>query len=954
MKFFKYSILVLSLFLIAVGVNAQTSGVKGVVKEQATGDVIPGANIMVEGFPNKGTSTDFDGNFSIALVPGKYKLTFSFVGMENKVIEITIKANEFVDISVPMGTGENTLTEFVIIETISTNTVGAVISEIKEADNVVVGTSAQEIQKSQSNQSSADVARRIPGLTVIDNRFVMVRGLSERYNAVLLNNSLTPSVESDVKSFSFDLIPSQAIDRFMVYKSPSPDLPGEFAGGAIKVYTRNIPDSNSIYGGYTMGFRSETTFQDFALNNKQSSDWLGFGLGNRRFPDGFPTNVRNITDPAQLDALGKSLPNNWAYETVKASPDHRFNIGFDNKFTPRDSTKTWVIGAVNQINYSNSWQYLNSNRLDYNTYDEVTQESDSVFYYIDGISQRQYRFAALSNWGFRNKGNRIDFRNLFNQLSTNETTLREGSNFEEGTDRKEYAFRYNQRSIFSSQLTGSHDFNNDAEGKALDKIDWTVGYSFAKRNDPDWRRIRYTRAIGSTDPFIAYIPFAAQPFYMGRLFLEMNENVIMGAANYEHRFLFKDKDGFIKKFQPTVKAGTYLENKTREFAIRNIGYAPASIFTFDWTLAELSLDSLFLPENINSTTGMKLDEDTKGADSYKAENRLRSYYAMVGLPFTERWNLTGGLRIEDNTQILRSNEITGDTVNAEFHIVRALPSGNISFHIIQDTLLLRAGYGKTLNRPEFRELAPLSFYDFIFNAINTGNPNLETPSIDNFDFRAEWYPNNGEMISAGFFYKKFVNPIEIYFVPGVGSGGTRSFTYDNALSAVSYGIEFDIRKKLADPSDSNFLSRFSIVANASFIKSNVELSEADAQTGVDANRPMMGQSPYIINAGIYYEDPENGWSINLLYNRIGERIVIVGIPGIPEVYEMPRNLLDLTISKNIGKYATIRLSANDIFNNKFVLLQDANGDDKLDAETDQVMQFYRRGSYFTAGFSFRI
>jgi outer membrane receptor protein involved in Fe transport len=417
---------------------------------------------------------------------------------------------------------------------------------------------------------------------------------------------------------------------------------------------------------------------------------------------------------------------------------------------------------------------------------------------------------------------------------------------------------------------------------------------------------------------------------MGRLFLEMNENIWMGAANYEHRFLFKDKTGVIKKFQPTLKVGTYLENKSREFSIRNIGYAPSSIFTFDWNLANLPIDSLFIEENINSTTGMKLDEDTKGADSYKAENKLRSYYAMVRLPFTKRWNLSAGLRIEDNTQILRSNEITGDTVNVEYHIVRGLPSGNLSYHIIEDTLLLRAGYGKTLNRPEFRELAPLSFYDFVFNAIYTGNPELETPSIDNMDFRAEWYPNAGEMISAGFFYKKFFNPIEIYFVPGVGSGGTRSFTYDT------------------------FLSRFSLVANASFIKSKVELSEADAQTGVDATRPMMGQSPYIINAGIYYEDPKSGWSINLLYNRIGERIVIVGIPGIPEVYEMPRNLLDLTISKNIGKYASIRLSANDIFNNKFVLLQDANNDDKLDIDTDQVMQFYRRGSYFTAGFTFRI
>jgi hypothetical protein len=951
MKFQFHLIYVLAFMLMNVSVFAQQTGVKGTVTDKMTGEPLIGVHVVVEGLPNKGTVTEIDGTYAIVLSPGKYKLTFSFVGMVSNTVEITIAEKQIITADVVLG--ENELTTVVVEATMSTNTAAAVTKEIKEEKGVVSGTDGTTIAKSASNQSTADVARKIPGLTVIDNRFVVVRGLSERYNAVLLNNALTPSVETDVKSFSFDLIPSQAVDRFLVYKSPSADLPGEFAGGAIRIYTRNLPDSNAIYGAYNAGFRSGTTFQDFSVNNAQSSDWTGFGLKNRLLPEGTPSNIRNIPF-SQIEAFGKSLENNWAIDKMNAGIDHRFNIGFDHKFKPKNEEKKWSLGAVNQLNYSNTWQYFLSERNDYNTYDEVTNTSDTIFAYKDNIYQRQYRFAALSNWGFTNgEGTRIDFRNLFNQLSTNETTLRGGQNFEEGTDRQEYAYRYNQRSILSSQLTGRHEFTEDAKGKPLNIIDWTLGYSFAKRNEPDWRRIRYTRPIGTTDPYAAYIPFSAQPFYMGRLFIEMEENILMGAINYEHKFLFKNSKKEIHPFQPSLKAGLYLENKSREYGIRNIGYAPSNIFTFNWAMVNQPVDSILMPENINNTTGLKIDEDTKGADSYQAENKLRSYYAMAILPFTDRFNAVVGMRLEDNTQILRSNQISGDTVNVNYHIVSALPSASVTYELIKDTMQLRAAYGKTINRPEFRELAPLYFYDFIFNAINSGNPDLQTPSVDNFDFRWEWYPHAGEMISAGLFYKKFTNPIEVYFVPGGGSGGTRSFTYGNALSAVSYGIELDVSKSLGNPLDSTFISRFSIVANASFIKSEIQLSDEALQTGLNPSRPMMGQSPYIINAGIYYNGPQ-GLEFNIIYNRIGERIVIVGVPGIPEVYEMPRNLLDLTVTKRINKNISVRLSAQDLFNNPFRLLQDANLDGKLNVDNDQLMQYYKRGSYYTIGFSFRV
>ncbi|MBX7094121.1 MAG: carboxypeptidase-like regulatory domain-containing protein [Flavobacteriales bacterium] len=941
--------LLLMIFLCTGSFALAQTGIKGIVKDKLTGETLIGANVKVEKVSGKGASTGLDGDFQILLNPGTYKVTASYISYKDKTIEVTVTQGALTELVFAMETESSVIDEVSIEVTRITNTEQAVINEIKNEDQVVSAIGAQEIQKT-SMRDAAEVARRIPGVTVVDNRFVIVRGLTERYNAVMLNNALAPSVETDAKSFSFDLVPSQVIDRFLIYKSPSADLPGEFAGGAIKIYTKNFPENNSIYGGYSLSYRPGTTFDEFKSNGSSKGEWLGFGKKGRDLPSSFPENVRDITDPTQLQSIGQSLNNDWSLQNKSAMPDQRFNLGFDRIWT--DSITKRKIGMVTAINYTNSNLHFISNRYDYNTFDEITKTSDTIFGYHDTIYQKQYRFGAITNWGYKKGNTTIDFRNLFNQMAFNETTLRGGENHEEGNDRKEYAYRFNQRSILSSQLTGNHIFKEDANGNAVDVLDWTLGFSMARRSDPDWRRVRYTRDIGTQNPWQAYIPFSAQPFYMGRLYLNMNENIMMGAANYEHTFISFDKDGVIKKFQPKIKGGFYVENKARDFSVRNIGYATSNFMNFNYSIPYQSIDSLLQPANIDPVTGLKIDEDTKLSDSYHAENKLRSFYLMGTLPW-ERFNLVAGVRAEDNTQILNTGTITNQPLDTSYHTFRILPSINMAYHLKKDTMLLRLGYGRTLNRPEFRELAPLTFYDFVFNAIYSGNPELQTPSIDNIDLRWELYPHAGEMISAGVFYKYFKNPIELYFQPGVGSGGTRSFTFGNALSATSYGGEIDIRKSLQD-TKIGFIEDLTIVANASYIFSKIELSDGQANTGLNASRPMMGQSPYILNGGLYYQNDSLGLSISLIYNRIGQRVVIVGVPGIPEVYEMPRNLMDLTVSKDLGKYVTLRFSIQDIFNNSTMLLQDANGDGKLDRANDQKMQEFKRGSYFTFGASFRI
>lgn len=925
---------------------AQTGKIAGKIIDKKNGEDLIGASVLIMG-TSKGSATDIFGSFEIPNVePGTYSLQVRYISYKTiEIQDVTVEPGKTATVNISMETDDGLkLDEVVVKSSRVTNTESAVLIETKKADMVVTAVSAAQIAKSQ-DRDAADVARRIPGVTVIDNRFVIVRGLTERYNAVLLNNAFAPSVEPDVKAFSFDFVPSSMIDRFMVYKSPSPDLPGEFAGGAIKIFTKNIPEKTGVQLSYQTSFRQGTTFRDFSLNPGSSTDWLGFDNGMRDLPAGFPANVRDVPteDTASLDALGRSLKNNWGYETKSAMPDHRAGVTINGvKQLPK-----FKFGNITSISYTSTSIFTPSTRSDFNAYDVITQSSDTVFHYNDDIFMKRAKVGVLQNNAFslgKDGDHKIELKNIFSQDGINETTLRSGRNFEEGTYRQEYSYRYKQRTIYSGQLSGNHEFETSQT-----KFDWTGGYSMGKSTDPDWRRARYTKdvAAGPDDPYTAYVPFSAQPFYLGRLYFNTDEDIFMGSFNLEQRFRSKKHE----KFVPGLKAGSYIEKKNREFSVRNIGYAMGNFSSFDYSIAEQPIDQIFAPENINSVTGLKIDEDTKGSDSYDASNFLRAYYGMVMLPLW-KFNITGGVRIEHNTQDLNSYDITGAPINVNNDIVSVLPSANVAFNI-HERMLVRAAYGKTVNRPEFREIAPFYFYDFVFNAINLGNSNLNIAQVHNVDLRWEFYPTQAEVISIGAFYKRFEDPIEKYFMPGVGSGGTRSFTWGNAYTANNYGIEVEIRKTFAKLAPNvRFLRDLGVVANGAWIESRVQLSKNSSTE--DNERPMMGQSPYVINTGVYYQNDSINLSANILYNVIGPRIVIVGVPGIPEVWEMPRNTLDFTISKGIGKHFDIRLSVQNILNAKYMLLQDANVDGDLDRHNDQSMQSFRVGQYYTVGVSYKL
>lgn len=891
--------------------------------------MIPGTSL--------GAVTDIDGRYIIEKVPaGTYTLRLTFIGyITEELPQVTVKSGETTTFHYKMSTESKTLKDAEVVATRITNTENAILAEMRKSEQIVNGVSSQQISKTQDRNAS-EVIRRLPGVTLMEDRFIVVRGLSERYNAVLLNDALAPSAEADKKAFSFDIIPSSMLDRVMIYKTGAPELPGEFAGGVVKVYTKNVPDEDFVSAGITYGIRSNTTFREFNRASLSKTDWLGMDNGSRDLPAAFPSNISGLSNAQQVE-LAKLLPNTWIAREQSAPIDQRYNMGFAKTIRLGKVTLSNITG----ITYSNTYETRIAENINYNQFDLVNLLSDTIYSFNDVTNTNRVAAGVLSNFSvIINSRHKIEFRNLYNQSGSNGTTIRTGYNIEEGNEVRNYAFRYFERNMYSGQLSGSHDFNQENT-----KINWTAGYNSTNTNEPDYRRIRTFRSTVDNQPdFYIQVNSTASQADAGRFYSELAETSYLGALNLEQN---------IKKLSDTrtlkLKAGLYTESKSRTFNARWLAYTKARTDRFDIDLLQLPLDQVFNVTNFNDSTGFTIDEGTNGTDRYIADNFLTAAYISTTWPLTDKITISGGVRFEYNRLQLSSSDNNGKPLEVDNPINSLLPSVNVSYNLTPKTLL-RAAYAKTLNRPEFREIAPFSYYDFVFNNVLFGNPGLQTPEIHNMDLRWEAYPAAGELISAGLFYKQFFQPIEQYFKPGAGSGGTRNFEYRNAVSAYSTGVEVEARKSLDPIFKAGFLSRLGITANASVIYSRVNLG--DEAVGQKKERIMMGQSPYVINTGLFYNQPEHQLQCNLQYNIMGKRLFVVGTQGTPDVYELPRNVIDFTVTKGIGKHIEIKAGIQDILNQSVVLRQDSNEDGKI-TPNDELMFRFNRGTYYTFGINIR-
>jgi len=955
--------LTLLFFIVSGSLYAQKGSLKGVVTDKKTNETIIGASVLIVG-TQTGVTTNVNGEFLIpGLKPGIYSLQISFISYKTKVInKITISADKVIDLGrIEMEEEAQAIQGVTIQERRKTDSELSTISSIKKSDLVVSAISSQQISRSQDKDAS-EVIRRVPGITIVNDRFVVVRGLSERYNAVLLNNATAPSSESDVKAFSFDVIPSSLLDRIMVYKTPAPELPADFAGAAIQIFTKNLPDKNSVNVGVGLGYQSGTTFNDFYRYDGGKTDWLGFDDGTRALPDGLPDTktmlyeLQNFSDgiPAEVIAYRKARLTDIGRSFGKVSTSSLMNAPLNAKFSVdlsrRIKTKKMDVGNITAISYSNSFDFDKVKKAAYETYDTIKDASVFVYDYLDNQYTNSINISALHNWSVLVGSNTFEFRNLFNQSGRTRTTARTGTDYyRSGNLVRSYELEYMSRTTYTGQLGGIHKLKN---GKT--QLNWNLGYSYAYKNEPDMRRIyQYSSMYIDDNGDTAYTPYkydytaTVNTESNGRLFTQTRENILSGGAGLEQKLT-------IGNFTPELKAGFYLEMKDRSFGIRSFGIArsvPQS--QFNESIFTQSLDSIYADTNINFVNGIKIIEDTRPEYSYTASNDLLAAYVGLKIPVTGLLNAYLGVRLEKNIQQLSGFQAEEDTITPDIKrdTVNLFPSANIAY-TLSETSLVRLAYGLTINRPEFREIAPYAFYDFEQSATIYGNDSLKNAYIHNLDLRFEWYPTPAEMVTIGAFYKRFIDPIEMNFFPA--SNGW-DFIYVNSAQSTSLGLELDVRKSLMNwGKKSGFLKNFkdfTLVFNASLIQSEMI---SDAAYVRERKRPMAGQSPYIVNLGIYYSNDKSGLSASLLYNVIGKRIMIVGTPQRPHIYEMPRNLVDLSVSKKFAKNLIVKLGVKDLFNEDVIFQQVESFNKGGNGEVDrtQIVRSWNPGTSFNLGVNY--
>lgn len=804
-----------------------------------------------------------------------------------------------------------------------TDTEAATIQEAKRSANVVNNVSAQEIKRTQDS-NAGEVIRRIPGVSLIDDKFVMVRGLQQRYNNVWINGGAVPSSEADSRAFSFDMIPSGQIDNLMIVKTPAAEYPADYTGGFIMVNTKEIPISNSLHITVGAGWNSQSALRDFYSQKSSSTDFLGFDSGLRSLDGGldktFATLGQNSGGNNMIDLLGNHLSNDWTIRKRKPLGDLKLSADYAHRWNLRGGK----LGLLAVLNYANEYRaYRGMLNNFYGAYDTDNDRVNPLRLSTDDQYNQNNRLGAMLNltWLSASGNTKYQWKNIFNQLGNSRYTTRQGLSAQSERERSaEYYYR--SRTTYTTQVTGNHTLKADV-------LDWSAGYAYANRRLPDRRRyVLYNDDEQHPDEYVWLYQND-----ISREWTSLDEHILSLQANDTHRFHFGT-------WQPTLKGGVYGEYRSRSYDTRNLFYwyntvgnhLPEGFRRMDMATllsdpANAGADKLYLLEDVN-----KLND-------YSGNNLLGAAYAMATLPFGPL-EVHAGLRYEYNQMELISNTRSSETSH-ESHYYRhgdLFPSANMTWRF-NDKHQARFCYGRSVNRPEFREVSPSVYYDFDLASDVQGNFDLKNCYVDNLDLRYEWYPSRGEVISLAAFYKHFDSPIEWVYTL---SGGTDViYSYKNARSADNYGLELDIRKSL----DFIGLRNFSWSFNGSLIHSRVHFEPGSNEY----DRPMQGQSPYLVNSGLFYNNQRQHLSVNLLYNRIGKRIVGVGRTEgggdasrnirVPDSYEMPRDGFDLTASKRWGRWEA-KLAIRDLLNQSIVFKQFQTVGDK---EIQQVTRKYKPG-----------
>ena len=918
-------------FFITSFAFAQTGKVSGKILNTKN-EPLAGVSIKVTD-EGGGASTDVEGRFVLTLTVGKkYELTFTAIGYAPKTVsDVEVTAGEVADLSIVLETASKDLGTVTVVATRSSARRESTVSLIqfqKNTNTVAAVVSAESIRRSP-DRNTGEVLKRVPGTSVQEGKYLVVRGLSDRYNVAMLNGIQLSSTEPDRKTFSFDIFPAAMIDNIIINKAFVPEYPGEWAGGLVQVNTKDIPAASFLNIQVGTGFNSATLGKDFYRYDGGKYDWLGFDDGTRSLPDNFPlkSKFEGLSNADKIE-MYKSMNASWKVNQVSVPLNTSFQLsgGLNAKLFGKE------FGATLGITYNRSHRNLEFKNI-FNTFQNNI--GSTLLDYSNNKYSSDVLWGALANFSIKlDNYNKISFKNLLNINNSDFATLRGGFNLEdrEEIQARELGFRTN--TFYNSQILGEHSIPS-----LKSKLSWYGSFNILDQYIPMQRRMVYSRDINDpNDPFLPDLSSTPSSQESGSLFFSYLSDYIYNAGgDWTTNFnLFDNKQ--------SIKAGYLFQVKDRLFNTR-----PFSIYIEDGTSPLVTNytpeESLFNPENFDAGDRAKFKFDELAGIQYRylANTILNAGYIQFDNQFTKNLRVVWGVRYEHFDQLVGSVK-ANDPRHSYSKVGDFLPAINITYKTNAVSNLRLSG-SQTVVRPEFRELTNFTFYDFEIGGGVVGNSQLKRTKITNLDLRYEIYPRAGELFTLGVFYKSFKNPIE-QFLNQTGPTSF-SFNYGNVDKATGYGVEFEMRKKL------DFIEafkNFTFQTNLSYIFNEVKTANGSV------DRPMQGQSPYVINAALQYDLEKFGLSTTLLFNQIGRRILYVGNLTLPEIWENPRPLLDLQIAKKvINNKGEIRLNISDVFNKRAYFYHDVDDSKSFKkGSSDRIAIERNYGTNFSITFGYAI
>ena len=981
---------------------------KGTIIDKATAEGIVSAKITIEG-KEMGSLTDVDGNFTFTkLEPGEYSIKIEYLGYQSKKLtEITLKSGEVKQVSAVLEEVEIATKDVVIEEKVEESSNVAQMSMQKLSLQAVDIFSGDMILKETADFSMVNVLRRMPGVALIDDNTLVVRGMSERYNNFQLNKAFLPVNDLETVGFDFNSLPSNLITGIQLIKTATPDMTAEMAGGLISITTADMPSKNSFRVSLQGAYNSLVTGQNY-LTYEAKDKHLGiFSEVRPLLPDNAPT-AREILYSPLNSSVRYDAARSWDNSiTPKLNKSQLPAINANLNFQRRTKLAGRDLGLVAVVNYTNSHQVENSLFYQVETVEALRDSIPNTTISTQRLYNSKRNANVILNAIYHiSPKSKISWKNLLNYYSATLVDTAYGTylNPLDTTNTQFLLYYYNpqrqkNQDMYSTQLLGEHSFNAK-EGKLPITLKWEANLAIVNSREPGYFSSNYDLDVtpGSTDSN-QFLYTVAHQAYIYALMGKQNDDILGGRVDLNIPLSHSSEGGILSNI--SLKTGLFTNLRSRQLRSRiaapwyahdanGLGY-----HNFPSTTVRLNnLPNFFIPENVRDS-GLTFIEKTNNYNNYDANSNNYAFYAMADMNITKKLRGLVGFRLEHFTQKINliypivtdsnamgaynyynpaiSYPLNDTNPNFAYPPYRAIGDLNLVNTTMGDLLPyltmiygvtektnLRFSVNQTLTRTKEQELIPLNLLNQITGVRNIGNPNLIRTKITHFDLRFETFPTGTEIMSASLFYKYFDNPAEASLVGANSAGDGYLSTFTNQNSAMVAGIEIEFRRRLGSIfASEGFLKNFTIYTNLSLMQSRVEVASVSPSEIFEKGRPLQGQANYVINAGLIFSEPKTKISFAMFYNRVGERISSVSrnLTLYPNIFELARNLIDFQVTKNFKNGLAIRISTPDILNNPLRWAQIVNktGEDRnyFDPSRDKVTTVTKRGFICYLGLSYQ-